>query len=93
MFQCEGFGITYVEAALHGLPSISGDQGGAPEAVKDLETAFVVDATDEKNVAHALEKLVTNADTRSQMSKKAKDHANDLLWPRQISRILAVAGN
>lgn len=90
--QCEGFGITYVEAALHGLPSISGDQGGAPEAVKHGETAFVVDARELKNITVALEKFVINADMRLEMSRKAKAHANALLWPRQISRILAVAG-
>jgi len=90
--QCEGFGITYVEAALHGLPSISGDQGGAPEAVIEGETAFVVDATKLENVTEALEKLVTNTDMRSRMSINAKAHADKLLWPRQIDRILAVAG-
>ena len=90
--QCEGFGITYVEAALHGLPSLSGDQGGAPEAVIDGETAFVVDATQLENVTEALEKLVINADMRLEMSNNAKAHANALLWPRQINRILAVAG-
>ncbi len=90
--QCEGFGITYVEAALHGLPSISGDQGGAPEAVIDGETALVVDATQLENVTEALEKLVTNTDMRSHMSLNAKAHAQRLLWPRQIDRILAIAG-
>ena len=69
-----------------------GDQGGAPEAVRDRETAFVVDATELKNITLALEKLVINADMRLEMSEKAKAHANALLWPRQINRILAVAG-
>ena len=39
----EGFGISYVEAAQYGIPSIGGKDGGAPDAIKDKETGIICD--------------------------------------------------
>src|SRR6202008_3914152 len=38
----EGFGIVYLEASATGLPVIGGDSGGAPDAILDGETGYVV---------------------------------------------------
>nr|WSZ95614.1 glycosyltransferase family 4 protein [Streptomyces sp. NBC_00857] len=38
----EGLGIVYLEASATGLPVIAGDSGGAPDAVLDGETGWVV---------------------------------------------------
>jgi phosphatidyl-myo-inositol dimannoside synthase len=38
----EGLGIVYLEASAAGLPVIAGDSGGAPDAVLDGETGYVV---------------------------------------------------
>ena len=38
----EGLGIVYLEASAVGLPVIAGDSGGAPEAVLEGETGYVV---------------------------------------------------
>ncbi|MCC3772983.1 glycosyltransferase family 4 protein, partial [Streptomyces sp. UNOC14_S4] len=38
----EGLGIVYLEASATGLPVVAGDSGGAPDAVLDGETGFVV---------------------------------------------------
>ncbi len=88
--QCEGYGITYIEAALHGLPCVSGNAGGAPDAVIDGETGFVVDASEIKPVTEALHKLITDKKQRARMSKAARAHGQAALWPKQISRILAL---
>ena len=39
----EGFGIAYVEAAQHEVPSIGGKDGGASDAIKDKETGIICD--------------------------------------------------
>ena len=39
----EGLGIVYLEASATGLPVVAGDSGGAPDAVLDGETGYVVD--------------------------------------------------
>ncbi len=38
----EGLGIVYLEASATGLPVVAGDSGGAPDAVLDGETGYVV---------------------------------------------------
>ena len=88
--QCEGFGITYIEAALHGLPSISGNAGGAPDATIDGKTGFIVDAAVTQNVTDALRTLITDEKQRARMGRAARKHGQAALWPAQISRILAL---
>jgi phosphatidylinositol alpha-1,6-mannosyltransferase len=38
----EGLGIVYLEASATGLPVIGGDSGGAPDAILDGESGYVV---------------------------------------------------
>jgi phosphatidyl-myo-inositol dimannoside synthase len=38
----EGLGIVYLEASATGLPVIGGDSGGAPDAIEEGETGYVV---------------------------------------------------
>jgi phosphatidylinositol alpha-1,6-mannosyltransferase len=45
-FDVEGLGICYLEAAAVGLPVITGDSGGAPDAVLDGRSGFVVGGRD-----------------------------------------------
>ncbi len=42
----EGLGIVYLEASATGLPVIGGDSGGAPDAILDGETGYVVPGHD-----------------------------------------------
>lgn len=88
--QCEGYGITYIEAALHGLPSVSGNAGGAPDASIHGKTGFVIDAEKLENVTEALRTLITDKKLRARMSKAARTHGQAALWPQQITRILAL---
>ena len=52
----EGLGMVFLEASAVGLPVVAGDSGGAPEAVQEGTTGFVVDGRDEAMIA---ERIVT----------------------------------
>ncbi|WP_431032975.1 glycosyltransferase family 4 protein [Streptomyces sp. P6-2-1] len=52
----EGLGIVYLEASATGLPVVAGDSGGAPDAVKEGETGYVVRG---ESVAQTAERIVT----------------------------------
>src|SRR5690606_17484586 len=52
----EGLGIVYLEASACGLPVVAGRSGGAPDAVRDGETGYVVDGRD---LAELTDRLVT----------------------------------
>lgn len=63
----EGLGIVYLEASAVGLPVLAGDSGGAPDAVRDGETGYVVDGRDEAAIAARLVDLLTDAALRKRM--------------------------
>ena len=88
----EGYGITYVEAALQGLPTICGNAGGAPEAVIDGETGLVVDATDPETVAEAILSILGDEKRHAAMRDASRAHGNACLWRNRIRDLLAPAG-
>jgi phosphatidylinositol alpha-1,6-mannosyltransferase len=47
----EGLGMVYLEASATGRPVIAGDSGGAPDAVREGETGFVVNGRDVAAIA------------------------------------------
>jgi phosphatidylinositol alpha-1,6-mannosyltransferase len=56
----EGLGIVYLEASATGLPVLAGDSGGAPDAVREGETGFVVGGTDVPAIAGRLTELLSD---------------------------------
>jgi phosphatidylinositol alpha-1,6-mannosyltransferase len=54
----EGLGMVYLEASASGLPVVAGDSGGAPDAVRDGETGFVVPGRDLEAVADRVATLL-----------------------------------
>ena len=68
----EGFGISFIEAAASGTPSVAGDSGGVRSAVRDGETGIVVPPTDVKAIAGALRTLLTDHALRERMAHAAR---------------------
>ncbi|HZN18454.1 MAG TPA: glycosyltransferase family 4 protein [Micromonosporaceae bacterium] len=56
----EGLGIVYLEASATGLPVVAGDSGGAPDAVRDGETGYVVPGRDVSAVADRVATLLAD---------------------------------
>ncbi len=54
----EGLGIVYLEASATGLPVIAGDSGGAPDAVLNGETGYVIPGRDVTQLAERLIQLL-----------------------------------
>ncbi len=63
----EGLGIVYLEASAVGLPVVAGDSGGAPEAVREGETGFVVGGRDLELLTSRLTTLLQDAQLRREM--------------------------
>jgi phosphatidyl-myo-inositol dimannoside synthase len=68
----EGLGIVYLEAAATGLPVIAGDSGGAPDAVIDGETGYVVRGGDVAALADRLNQLLCNPAMAHAMGEKGR---------------------
>jgi phosphatidyl-myo-inositol dimannoside synthase len=64
----EGLGIVYLEASATGLPVIGGDSGGAPDAILDGESGYVVQ--DGPGVAARIIELLQDPDKAKAMGEK-----------------------
>jgi phosphatidylinositol alpha-1,6-mannosyltransferase len=63
----EGLGIVYLEASATGLPVVAGNSGGAPDAVLENETGYVVDGRDVPTIADRLVTLLKDRDLARKM--------------------------
>jgi phosphatidyl-myo-inositol dimannoside synthase len=70
--NAEGFGISYLEAAASGIPSVAGDSGGVRSAVRDGETGIVVPPLDYAAIAAAIASLLRDDALRSAMGRAGR---------------------
>jgi phosphatidylinositol alpha-1,6-mannosyltransferase len=66
-FEVEGLGIVYLEASACGLPVVAGDSGGAPDAVQDGVTGYVVDGRVIGQIADRVATLLLDRELAAQM--------------------------
>lgn len=92
--EVEGLGIVYLEASACGLPVIAGNSGGAPDAVVEGETGFVVDGTKIDSIADAVITLLKDPDRAKAMGAAGrawivKEWSWDL-WAAEFAKVLNV---
>jgi phosphatidyl-myo-inositol dimannoside synthase len=69
----EGLGIVYLEASATGLPVVAGDSGGAPDAVLDGETGWVVRGGSPEEAADRITVLLGDAELRRRMGERGRE--------------------
>ncbi|SCK24920.1 glycosyltransferase family 4 protein [Streptomyces sp. WMMB 322] len=78
----EGLGIVYLEASATGLPVVAGDSGGAPDAVLEGETGWVVSGGTSgprgpggapEQTAERVSALLDDPELRARMGKKGRE--------------------
>jgi phosphatidylinositol alpha-1,6-mannosyltransferase len=68
----EGLGIVYLEASATGLPVVAGDSGGAPDAVLDGETGWVVRGGSPEEAADRIVPLLADPELRRRMGERGR---------------------
>nr|WSY55541.1 glycosyltransferase family 4 protein [Streptomyces sp. NBC_00886] len=68
----EGLGIVYLEASATGLPVVAGDSGGAPDAVLDGETGWVVRGGSPEEAADRIVALLGDPELRRNMGERGR---------------------
>jgi phosphatidylinositol alpha-1,6-mannosyltransferase len=87
----EGLGIVFLEASASGLPVVVGDSGGAPDAVRDGETGFLVDGHDVGQVGDRLVQLLQDPALRQQMGAAGRAWVErDWRWEVLSERLRAL---
>ncbi|MFF6814480.1 glycosyltransferase family 4 protein [Streptomyces sp. NPDC012403] len=69
----EGLGIVYLEASATGLPVVAGDSGGAPDAVLDGETGWVVRGDSAEQTADRVITLLGDEELRRRMGERGRE--------------------
>ena len=73
--ECEGLGISVIEASACGLPSVVSDSTGLLEVVQDDVTGFHFKTGDAKELARTLLKLARSSELRSRLGRSATEFA------------------
>ncbi len=84
----EGLGIVFLEASATGLPVLAGDSGGAPDAVLDGETGYLVDGRDVPAIAERLVTLLQDAPLRARLGAAGRAWVErDWQWALLAARL------
>jgi len=84
----EGLGIVYLEASATGLPVIGGDSGGAPDAVREGETGYVVPGRDVTALADRLTDLLGDPGRARRMGEAGRAWVErEWRWETQAARL------
>ncbi len=87
----EGLGIVYLEASAAGLPVVGGDSGGAPDAILDGETGYVVGGRDLAALADRLISLLEDPAGAKAMGEKGRAWVErDWNWDVSATRLRAL---
>jgi phosphatidylinositol alpha-1,6-mannosyltransferase len=87
----EGLGIVYLEASAAGLPVVGGDSGGAPDAILEGETGYVVGGRDVPALERSLITLLKDPAGARAMGEKGRAWVErDWNWDLVASRLRAL---
>ena len=87
----EGLGIVYLEASATGLPVVGGDSGGAPDAIADGETGYVVGGRDVAALSERLIALLQDPAGARAMGEKGRAWVErDWNWNVTAARLRAL---
>ncbi len=83
----EGFGLSFIEAAAHGVPSVTTNIEGVDEAVIDDQTGLLLPDQDEESLAEVLLTLATNKELRDRLGTGAREHAKTFTCKKQFEKL------
>ena len=83
----EGFGIAFIEAAQHGIASIGGKDGGAPDAISHNKTGLICDGNQLDSIYESVIYFLSN-DRFVKFGNAAKNFSKDFYWNKIVKNYL-----
>ena len=83
----EGFGITFIEAASYGKPSIGGMFGGEADAILEGKTGYLCDGNDLNALYETLLKTLNN-DHYKKLGTNALEFSKNFSWDKIIKKYI-----
>jgi len=85
----EGWGISILEAAACGTPTVASDSPGLRDAVQDGRTGLLVPHGNVNTLSEALSNLIENEEERKRMGVTARSFAEDFTWEASARKMEA----
>ena len=85
----EGFGISYIEAASYGKPSIGGIYGGEGDAIKSGQTGYLCNGNDLNAIYDTLLKTLAN-DHYLELGTNALEFSKDFSWEKIVKKYISL---
>ena len=90
--EVEGLGIVYLEASACGIAVLAGDSGGAPDAVIEGETGYVISGNDSTEISTTLIKMLRDHNKLIELGAKGRAWAESYwtweVWGQRFREIL-----
>ena len=83
----DGFGISYIEAASYGKPSIGGIYGGEADAIKVGKTGYLCNGNDLEALYENLLKILSN-DKYKELGSNALEFSKNFNWEKIIKKYI-----
>lgn len=87
----EGWGLSVIEAAALGIPSVASDSPGLRESVRPEETGYLVAHGDVGALADRIARLLEDDDLWWRMGRRGQEWAAQFTWERSAGETLALA--
>ena len=84
----EGFGMSYIEAGIYGLPSISSGLGGTKESVIHGKTGIICNPSNISSIENSIRQVLINKKMYKKLSKNSKNFSKKFLWKNTIKSYL-----
>ena len=85
----EGFGITYIEAASYGKPSIGGIYGGEGDAIKSGQTGYLCNGNDLNAIYDTFLKILAN-DHYLELGSNALEFSKNFSWEKIVKKYISL---
>ena len=86
----EGFGISYIEAGMFGVPSISSGIGGTKESVINNKTGIICDPNNIFSIKNSIKKILNNQKKYKKISFNAKNFSKKFIWDNVIKSYIDI---
>ena len=81
----EGFGISFIEAAQLGIPSIGGKDGGASDAIIHKKTGLICDGNNLEEVYSNINEILSQ-NKYIEYGKAAKEFSKEFIWSNIVKK-------
>ena len=88
----EGFGISFIEAAQLGIPSIGGKDGGASDAILHKKTGLICDGNNLDEVYSSINEILSQ-NKYTEYGNAAKEFSKKFIWSNIVKKYNSIINN